>query len=235
MALKKLDGRDEFATQDKDVLARRVGMSCSNPGCRQLTSGPQDHPRKALNIGVAAHIAAAAARGPRYDPKMTAEDRANIINAIWLCQNCAKLVDNDPAHFTVELLRRWKHRSEDAARHDVESPGGAEADSGVLSTTECAQILRLDGHTVVTLLESGELRGLTVAGQWRVTTAQVVDFLAERSQATAMEVLARQLSAPEGWARELRRCPQFMEQIQQADYDEGTFGRFLQDTLVCSK
>jgi hypothetical protein len=27
------------------------------------------------------------------------------VSGVWLCQNCAKLVDNDPARFTVELLR----------------------------------------------------------------------------------------------------------------------------------
>ena len=33
-------------------------------------------------------------------------------NAIWLCQNCAKLVDNDPSRFTEYILHEWKHRAE---------------------------------------------------------------------------------------------------------------------------
>lgn len=234
MAANRPDRRDEFGTQDKDVLARRVGMRCSNPKCRQPTSGPQDDPRKAVNIGVAAHIAAAASGGPRYDAKMTSEERANIDNAIWLCQNCAKLVDNDPKLYTVDLLRRWKQRSEHAARLDVELPGGAEADSGVFSPAECAQLLRLDEQTVVSLLESGEIRGLTVAGRWCVTIAQVVDFLNERSKATAMVVFVRQISDPKLWSRELRQNPQFMKQIEQVAYDAGTFGRFLQECLASS-
>jgi hypothetical protein len=59
--------RDEFSTETKDILAKRVGQQCSNPNCRRQTSGPQVHPRKTLNIGVAAHISAAAPGGPRYD------------------------------------------------------------------------------------------------------------------------------------------------------------------------
>ena len=57
--------RDDFTTQTRTVLARRVGMRCSNPNCRKLTSGPQKKADKALNIGVAAHITAASSDGPR--------------------------------------------------------------------------------------------------------------------------------------------------------------------------
>jgi hypothetical protein len=36
---------------------------------------------------------AASRGGPRYDASLTPEDRANATNAIWLCQNCAKLIE----------------------------------------------------------------------------------------------------------------------------------------------
>ncbi|HKV39719.1 MAG TPA: HNH endonuclease, partial [Blastocatellia bacterium] len=75
--------RDDFGREVRDLLAKRVGMKCSNPNCRQLTSGPQEDPKKALNIGVAAHIAAAAPGGPRYDPQMTQEERKSESNGIW--------------------------------------------------------------------------------------------------------------------------------------------------------
>ncbi len=56
--------RDEFAIAVKDTLAKRVGFRCSNPGCRKPTSGPQEDPSKSVNVGVAAHITAAASDGP---------------------------------------------------------------------------------------------------------------------------------------------------------------------------
>src|SRR4051812_16178668 len=43
------------------------GFRCSNPACRKPTSGPLEDPAKAINIGVAAHITAAAPDGPRYN------------------------------------------------------------------------------------------------------------------------------------------------------------------------
>jgi ribosomal protein L37AE/L43A len=47
------------------------------------------------NIGVAAHISGAAPGGPRYDASMSSEARKSINNGIWLCANCARLVDGD--------------------------------------------------------------------------------------------------------------------------------------------
>ncbi len=123
--------RDDFALDVKDILAKRVGMRCSNPNCRQPTSGPQEDPAKILNIGVAAHITAAAAGGPRYDKKLTAAERRSPENGIWLCQNCGKLADNDVQRYPTDLLRQWKQHSEAAARLAIESPGNSEASDKV--------------------------------------------------------------------------------------------------------
>jgi hypothetical protein len=128
--------RDDFSADVKDVLARRVGMRCSNPNCRQLTSGPQQNPRKVLNVGVAAHITAASRGGPRYASDLNAADRKSAENAIWLCQNCAKLIDNDPLIYSVDLLQQWKRLSEEAARLAIDSPAtdsvGPISDSDVI-------------------------------------------------------------------------------------------------------
>ena len=111
--------RDDFAAATKDLLARRVGFRCSNPGCRQPTSGPQADLSGTVNIGVAAHITAASPDGPRYDPAMKPEERAAPDNGIWLCQTDGKLVDNDASRYTVEGLKDWKARAEAAAAHEL--------------------------------------------------------------------------------------------------------------------
>lgn len=118
--------RDDFKIDVKDLLAKRVGMKCSNPNCRRPTSGPQEDPKKVVNIGVAAHIAAASKGGPRYDRRMSPQGRKSEANGIWLCQNCAKLIDNDEARYSVDLLHRWRQLSEEAARLDIEAPADDE-------------------------------------------------------------------------------------------------------------
>lgn len=111
--------RDDFTTPVKESLAKRVGMRCSNPECRQATSGPQLDPRKSVNVGVAAHITAAASGGPRFDGATTPDDRSSIANGIWLCQKCAKLVDNDESRYTADTLRAWKQQAEEHALAEV--------------------------------------------------------------------------------------------------------------------
>ncbi len=111
--------RDDFSRQVKETVARRVGYHCSNPDCRKLTSGPQQQPDKALSIGVAAHITAAASNGPRYDPSLSARARTSLTNALWLCQNCAKLIDSDLQRYTVALLNTWKEQAEVTAQRAV--------------------------------------------------------------------------------------------------------------------
>lgn len=127
---------DGFSKTTAHTLARRVNYHCSNPDCRRGTAGPRTDPARAVSIGQAAHITAAAPGGPRYDPSLTARQRSHPDNGIWLCANCHKLVDSDPERYTVELLRAWKAQAEEAARQEVErrAPGPPEPAAPVLST-----------------------------------------------------------------------------------------------------
>jgi hypothetical protein len=124
---------DDFSEPVKRALAARVGHRCSNPDCRALTSGPQDDPAKSVNVGVAAHVAAASPGGPRYDPDMLPEERSAPANGIWLCQNHAKLVDNDFARFTVEILLKWKSDAEAEARQHVGKRAAFDASNSYFS------------------------------------------------------------------------------------------------------
>ena len=108
--------RDNFPKQIIETLAKRVGMRCSNPGCiNPHTSGPHSDPSKSVNLGVAAHITAAAPGGPRYDPSLTPEQRSSSHNGIWLCIKCSTLIDKDDPAYSVDLLRQWKTNAEQAA------------------------------------------------------------------------------------------------------------------------
>ncbi len=85
------------------ALRERVGGICSNPDCRRFTTGPQKtHKDKPIIIGQAAHICAASPGGPRHDPNMTEAQRSSIENGIWLCNNCAKLIDRDAELWLVK-------------------------------------------------------------------------------------------------------------------------------------
>jgi tetratricopeptide (TPR) repeat protein len=115
----------------KEALAKRVRYLCSRPGCRCATVAPHSaDDLHTVSVGVAAHITAAAANGPRYDPALTSADRKAAANGIWLCQTCAKLIDTDTHAFPVPLLRDWKVRAEQEAAAEIGKPVGTSAAAG---------------------------------------------------------------------------------------------------------
>jgi hypothetical protein len=111
--------RDDFPQSTVRLLAQRAGHQCSNPDCRQPTSGPAEDAEKSVNLGVASHITAASIGGPRYDASLTLEERRGAANGIWLCQNCAKLIDSDVKRFPTETLRQWKKEATERAFGEI--------------------------------------------------------------------------------------------------------------------
>jgi len=153
--------RDDFSAGVIGILAKRAGMLCSNPSCRQPTSGPAQHPGKAANIGVAAHITAASPGGPRYDQSMPSGARSSIENGIWLCQTCAKLVDSDEGRYTLALLRQWKVGVEAEATAALESGRPSTAptiNAAVVIQGEGA--IRISGPNAVNIAPGG----ITIVG-----------------------------------------------------------------------
>lgn len=111
--------RDNFSAAIKRLLAGRAGHHCSNPGCGQPTSGPALDENKIVNVGEAAHITAAARGGKRYDPSLTPEERSAESNGIWLCKQCAGLIDQDDERFTTPVLHKWKRDAVERALKNI--------------------------------------------------------------------------------------------------------------------
>jgi hypothetical protein len=120
-----MSDRDEFPIATKRALQGRVGSLCSNPTCQKLTSGPSHHADKVSLIGVAAHISAATTGGPRFDSSLSSDQRKDSYNGIWLCQNCARLIDVDEITYSTDVLFDWKNRAEQHARTQLETTKGA--------------------------------------------------------------------------------------------------------------
>jgi len=114
MEISKQKKRDEFNPKTIEALAKRASYICSNPDCRSLTLSPsEEDPEKHVYIGKAAHITAASEDGPRYNPSLTSEQRSSIENGVFLCSNCADMIDkNNGLDFPVDLLKKWKKEHE---------------------------------------------------------------------------------------------------------------------------
>lgn len=135
--------RDNFSANVKRTLANRVGHICSSPDCLRPTSGPSSNEEKAINLGKAAHITAAASEGPRYDASLTAEARSSISNGICLCSRCADLIDKDADRYPVDLLNKWKSDAE------------ARAFKAIATSEDAVPTAATERNTAITLYVSG--------------------------------------------------------------------------------
>ncbi|MFA6094967.1 MAG: HNH endonuclease [Candidatus Paceibacterota bacterium] len=117
------NNRDDFASNDKRIMAERVSWKCSFPGCGINTVGPNsDDLTKKINNGIAAHIYAAAPGGPRYNPNMTSDERRHISNGIWMCRNHGNLIDTDYTEYSASTLIEWKKQAERRASESMKFP-----------------------------------------------------------------------------------------------------------------
>jgi hypothetical protein len=103
--------RDDFTKPIKTKAHQRVAGRCSNPQCRAPTFAPTGG-SDVSNVGVGAHIHAAAPGGPRYLASMGTAERRGFGNIIWLCQTCSTIIDRDPNLYTAEVLHKWKETAE---------------------------------------------------------------------------------------------------------------------------
>ena len=116
---------DRFRQALISTLAKRAANQCSNPDCEAITSGPSAIALESVNVGEAAHIYGANPGSARYDPDMTSADRSSISNAIWLCGNCHKLIDDDPIRYPAGLLFEWQRDHESRIAERVGKAGVA--------------------------------------------------------------------------------------------------------------
>ncbi|MFA5829232.1 MAG: hypothetical protein WC843_01940 [Candidatus Gracilibacteria bacterium] len=106
--------RDDFDPKTIEAIGKRASYICSNPTCKSLTLCPSaTDESKFIYVGKAAHITAAAVGGPRYDETLLSDERKSIGNAIFLCSNCADMIDkNKGIDFTIDQLKKWKQEHE---------------------------------------------------------------------------------------------------------------------------
>jgi len=170
--------RDDFSEEIKKKVSFRVGCMCSNSDCKAITSGPQIDSSGVLNVGVAAHISAASPEGPRYDTSITHEERKGIENAIWLCQNCAKLVDNDPVRFTRDILLKWKQEAERNALKNI-------GKTSTISERTEPTLYREEVEILITAAERGMIYVLETAQLGKWVRVENKDFVNQKDPSIA--------------------------------------------------
>jgi len=87
----------------KKLFARSRNV-CAFPDCSTRIVDPLSE----TIVGEVCHIKARSPNGPRFDPTQTEEERYAYANLILLCAVHHRVIDDDPAKFTVEQLQDIK-------------------------------------------------------------------------------------------------------------------------------
>jgi hypothetical protein len=111
-------GRD-FSDRVIRDLRERVAFMCSNPLCRRLTVKAAFEGNKPVRSGKAAHILSAGKAGPRSKEGMDDKECCGFDNGLWLCDACARLIDDDESKYPPDLLQKWKLDAEEYVRELV--------------------------------------------------------------------------------------------------------------------
>lgn len=98
----------KYPDADVKMLYARSAGRCAYPGCKQDCVQPETPVVRPKVIGKIAHIVAHSDRGPRSDASMPMKLRDCYENWLLLCPKCHDIVDGQPNHYTVIMLRQWK-------------------------------------------------------------------------------------------------------------------------------
>ncbi|SCG80898.1 hypothetical protein GA0070623_5267 [Micromonospora rifamycinica] len=128
-----MEQRAEFSAATRRLIAQRAGFQCSVLNCGRLTVGPGPGAADVIDIGMAAHIFAAAPGGPRGTGGLSANERSSAENGIWCCYDHGKAIDTDGGDsFSVADLRAWKRLHE--ARKSLDMHGTALDNYGLVES-----------------------------------------------------------------------------------------------------
>lgn len=83
-------------------LYLKSGNLCAFPGCTQVMMNATG-----VFVGQVCHIEAAELKGPRFNPKMSNEERRGAANLLLMCYPHHKITD-DVKRYTVAVMRKMK-------------------------------------------------------------------------------------------------------------------------------
>ena len=105
----------------------------------------------------------------------------------------------------------------------------------LLSPAEVGTLLNLGTEEVVALVETGELRGLRIAGHWRVPLKSVAELLATGLKDQNLRALERVFNDHETWTRVFGAHPEVTQSIETGDFPSGSVGAWLKEAIAISR
>jgi excisionase family DNA binding protein len=105
----------------------------------------------------------------------------------------------------------------------------------LLSPDEAAALLNLSAQEIVDLIESGELGGLRVAGQWRVPLKSITQMLAVGMKAQTVRALEQVFEDHQTWQRVFGAHPEVTQQVEAGEFPVGSVGAYLKEAIALAR
>ena len=102
----------------------------------------------------------------------------------------------------------------------------------LLSPEEAAALLKRSPQDIVALIESGELGGLKVAGQWRVPLKAITQMLATGMEQHTAQALKMAFDDHATWQRVFGAHPEVTQEIEAGEFPVGSVGAYLKDAIA---
>ena len=96
----------------------------------------------------------------------------------------------------------------------------------LLTPDEVAHLLRVARTDVLAMLEQGTLSGMPVAGEWRIRSDSVHDFLREGLERENTRAIEEAFNEPARWAKALREFPDLVANIEAGEHPPDSMGAF---------
>ena len=102
----------------------------------------------------------------------------------------------------------------------------------LLSPEEAAALLKRSPQDIVALIESGELGGLKVAGQWRVPLKAITQMLATGMEQHTAQALKMAFDDHATRQRVFGAHPEVTQEIEAGEFPVGSVGAYLKDAIA---
>lgn len=105
----------------------------------------------------------------------------------------------------------------------------------LLTPDEAGALLNVHRDEIVSLIETGELGGLKVAGHWRIPLKSITALLAAGMKSQTARALERVFNDHGAWTRVFGAHPEVSQQIEAGQFPTGSVGAYLKEAIAISR
>jgi excisionase family DNA binding protein len=102
----------------------------------------------------------------------------------------------------------------------------------LLTPEEAGSLLNVGREEIVSLIETGELGGLRIAGHWRIPLKSITELLAAGMKSQHARALERVFTDHGAWTRVFGAHPEVTQELETGQFPRGSVGAYLKEAIA---